>query len=42
MDLVLLMLSEVEGVVGQVEVKQGQMGHFKRTFLGTQFEANVV
>ena len=28
--------------VGQVQVKQGQMRHFKRPFLGTQFEGNVV
>ena len=27
---------------GQDQVKQGQMGHSKRPFLGTQFEGNVV
>ena len=31
-----------ESIYGQVQVKQGQMGHFKRPFLGTQFEGNVV
>ena len=31
-----------ESIYGQVQVKQGQMGHFKRPFLETQFEGNVV
>ena len=27
---------------GQVQIKQGQTRHLKKTFFGTQFEGNVV